>query len=90
MQHTNQEKAKVIIKCIAEVIKEQRENLSKSQRILAYEYDIQKSLISRLENGKNEPKIVSLFMISEALGLDISDFFKLVCEKLPDDFSILD
>lgn len=90
MQHVNTEKSKIIIQAIAEVIKEQRQKLSKSQRLLADEFEIQKSLLSRLENGVNEPKIVSLFMISEALGLNIADFFKLVAEKLPKDFTVLD
>ena len=48
------------------------------------------SLLSRLENGKNEPKIASLWSVCEALDLNISDLFKEVERRLPDDFTLMD
>lgn len=90
MQHTNADKVKIITQAIAQVVKEQRILRSKSQRLFADEFEIQKSLLSRIENANNEPKIGSLWMIAEAFGLNASAFFKLVEEKLPKDFKILD
>ncbi len=90
MQRTNFDRVKILVQAIADVIKEQRKSLSKSQRLFADEFEMQKSLLSRLENANNEPKIGSLWMISEAFGLKPSEFFKLVEQKLPKDFKILD
>lgn len=90
MQRTNFDRVKILVQAIADVIKEQRKSLLKSQRLFADEFEMQKSLLSRLENANNEPKIGSLWMISEAFGLKPSEFFKLVEQKLPKDFKILD
>ena len=90
MQHTNSKKADIIIKTLAKLIKEKRETLNKSQRLFAYEYDIQKSLISRLENGVNEPKIISIWTICEAMNIPVSKLFHEIEQALPKDFSIID
>lgn len=90
MQHKNFENTDILLTAIAEVIKEQREMLGKSQRVLADEFAIPKSLLSRLENANNEAKIISLWAISQALGIKMSDFIILVEKKLPKDFSLLD
>jgi len=88
MQHNNSKKAEVIIKILAEIIKEERLKLNKSQRLLADEYDIQRSLFSRIESGNNEPMLISLWTISEALGLELSSVIKKVEQKLPEGFSL--
>lgn len=90
MRHTNSKKAEIIIELIAQALREEREKLNKSQRVLADEYDIQKSLINRLENGSNEPKIISLWSVCDALDIKISDLIKKVEQKLPANFSLIE
>lgn len=90
MQHVNSKKAKIILEVLADTLRLEREKQNKSQRILADEFDIQKSLISRIENGKNEPKIISLWTICNALEIDISELFKKVESRLPSNFSLMD
>ena len=90
MQHTNSKKAKIIIETLAKLIREKRESLNKSQRLLAYEYDIQKSLISRLENGINEPKLISLWTVCEAMNIKVSSLIKEVENKLPERVSLIE
>ena len=90
MQHANSKKSNLIFKLLAEEIRLEREKQNKSIRILAYEYDLQASLISRLENCVNEPKIISIFSICEALGITPSELFRRVESKLPPKFSIID
>ena len=63
---------------------------NKSLRLFADEFDIQKSLLSRIENGVNEPKLISLWTISEALGIRISQLLKKVEKELPKDFSLIE
>ncbi len=88
MQHANTKKAQTIIKILAQILKEKRIQQNKSQRILADEYDIPRSLLSRIESGKNEPMLISLWTICEALDIKPSELFKNIEEQLPDNFSI--
>jgi len=90
MQPRNSKKAKIIYTVLAEVIQDLRIKQGKSQRVLSNEYDYPKSLLSRIENGVNEAKITSIWTISESLGIKISDLLKIVEEKLPKDFKLMD
>ena len=90
MQHVNSKKAKIIIEILGQIIKEEREKQGKSQRLLADEFEIPKSIISRIENGINEPKIISLFSICEALNIKLSYLIAALEKRLPQDFSLID
>ena len=90
MQHVNSKKAKIVIEIIAQIIKEEREKRGKSQRLLADEFDIPKSMISRIENGVNEPKLISLLSICEALNIKLSYLMLKLEKKLPKDFTLMD
>ncbi len=90
MQHVNFENSGQIFAALAKVIRARRESLGKSQRVLADEFAFQRSLLSRLENGVNEPKLVSIWTVSEALGLKPSELIKMVEDELPEGFSLID
>ena len=90
MQHVNFKNADIIIKTLAKVIKEERERQGKSQRLLADECSFQRSLLSRLENGLNEPKLVSIWTIAEALRMKPSRLINLVEKNMPKDFSLIE
>lgn len=94
MQPTNNEtqkqKEQIIINAIAAVLSELRKRGKISQRLLAFENDLHKSLISRLESAKNQPMFLSVWKVAEALGLKPSRFVALVEKKLPPNFSLLD
>lgn len=90
MKHSNSKKAEIIYRTLGNILREKREMQNKSQRILADEFDIQKSLISRLENGINEPKIISLWTLCNALDIKISDLFKEVENSLPSDYCLIE
>ena len=76
MQHLNTKKSKLIFEALSKVLKEERIKQNKSIRLLADEYDLQKSLISRLENCINEPKLISIWSVCEALGIKPSKLLK--------------
>ena len=86
----NTKKAEIIFTALAKVLRTEREKQGKSIRLLADEYDIQKSLISRLENGINEPKLISLWTICEALDIPLSEIIKRAESELPDTFSLIE
>ena len=90
MQHANTKKSALILQLLAEELKKERESQGKSLRILAYEFDIQMSLLSRLENGVNEPKLISIWTVCEALGIMPSELLKRIENNLPEEFSLID
>ncbi len=90
MQHSNTQKAQIYLEILGKVIKEERLRQNKSQRILADEFDFQKSMLSRIESAVNESKIISLCTISEALGIKLSELIRRVESQLPDDFTLIE
>ncbi len=90
MQHKNSKKSELIFKLLSNELKQEREKQKKSIRLLADEYDIQKSLISRLENGVNEPKLISIWTVCEALDIKPSFLFKKIEDNLPAEFSLIE
>lgn len=89
MQQFN-EKYKELFSATGKVIKRLRQKKGLTVNLLAYENDLQKSLISRLENGRNEPKLASLWKIAEALNIRPSDFVKEIEKELPRDFYFIE
>ena len=75
---------------IGELIKELRQNNNYSCRKLAYEYDISRSNLNKIENGLIECRVATLMKISEALGIKLSEFAKKLEEKLGEDFTLID
>ena len=90
MQHVNSKKAKNVIRILARLIREERLKQNKSQRLLADEFDIPKSMLSRLENGINEPKLISLLSVCEALNINLSDLIKKLEMELTEKFSLIE
>ena len=90
MQHVNSKKAVKVIKILAKIIKEERLKQNKSQRLLADEFDIPKSMLSRLENGVNEPKLISLLSVCEALNIKLSNLIIKLEKELSDKFSLIE
>ena len=88
MQHVNSKEAQKIIKVLAKLIKEERIKQNKSQRLLADEFDIPKSMLSRLENGINEPKLISLISVCEALNIKLSSLIKKLEDECLDSFCL--
>ena len=90
MQHVNSKKAAKVIKILAKIIKEERLKQNKSQRLLADEFDIPKSKLSRLENGVNEPQLISLLSVCEALNIKLSDLIIKLEKELSDKFFLIE
>ena len=90
MQPKLTEKEKLIVNTISIVLKELRMESSKSQRMLAFEFGLHKSLISRLESASNSPFLLSVWKVAESIGMKPSEFIALVENKLPNDFKLID
>lgn len=89
MQHKT-EKTLHLIKQFGANIRQKRESLNKSQRLLAFEYDLDSGNLSRIESGQIDPKLTMLWRISEALGIPLSQIIKSVETELGEKFHIID
>jgi transcriptional regulator with XRE-family HTH domain len=82
---------KIYCKMIGEAIRKLRiERTGKSSLLFAYENDIPKSTLNRIERGENEAKIVTLKKIAEGFGWSLSELFFYIEKFLPQDFKIFD
>lgn len=79
-------KKKIIFNAIAKTAKRLRG--SKSQFMLGAEYDIPSSVLSDLERAVKDPQLTTLFKLSEAFGLSISEFMAELEKELPENFSV--
>lgn len=90
MQHKNTIKAQIVFDTLGRIIKQERLAQHKSQRVLADEFDIQKSMLSRIEKGVNEPKLISILTICEALNIKPSVLIARLEQELPEEFSLIE
>ena len=65
-----------------------RKNLSCTK--FAYQFDIDKGNLNRIENGLIDCKFTTLWKISEAIGLKLSELIKILENNLGDNFKLDD
>lgn len=83
----NENKQK-ILEALAVITKELRRD--KNQFLLSCENDISVSILSTIERGLKDPQLTTIFKLAEALEIKPHEFIKLIEEKLPSDFSMID
>lgn len=78
-------------KLVGGAIRELRQEVSgKSLCLFAYENEIPRSTLSRIEIGENEAKLVTLKKIAEGFNWSLGELFINIEKKLPKDFKIFD
>ena len=85
------EREKIYCKYVGKAIRALRkERTNKSGLLFAYENDIPKSTMSRIERGENEAQLVTLKKIAEGFGWTMAELFSHIEERLPENFRIFD
>ena len=80
-----EDKRKIILKALSKTVKRLRGE--KSQYRLGAEYDIPSSVISDIEREAKDPQLTTLFKLSAAFSIHISDFMLELEKELPENFS---
>ncbi len=62
----------------------------KSRLQFCYEYDLDAGNLSRIENGLIDPKLSMLWRLAEAIDMPLSEIFKILEERLGQDFYVID
>jgi transcriptional regulator with XRE-family HTH domain len=71
-----------IERAFGEVIKELRSQKKLSQEEVAHKCFLDRSFISLLETGRQQPSLVTIFQLSKGLGVSASRIISLVETKL--------
>ena len=64
------------LKKLGSKIKELRENNQIDQKALAFDCDISRTQLYMIENGKTNPRLLTLIKISEGLGCSVDELLK--------------
>lgn len=76
---------------VGNAIRELRKEFTqKSLCMFAYENDIPRSTLSRIEKGDNEAQLVTLKKIAEGFGWSMAELFRKIEMKMPDGFRIFE
>lgn len=79
---------KLILQALSDVMKELRKE--KSQFMFASENSISTSIISTAERGLKDPQLTTIFKLAEAYDISAEEFIRLIREKLPENFSLIE
>ncbi len=87
----NQEKEKEYYKAVGSVIRSLRQQYTdKSLCMFAYENDIPRSTLSRIEQGQSECGVVALKKIANGFNWSVSELFAHIESNLGEDFNLID
>ncbi len=87
MQHKTK-KSLQLIKKLGKTIKKMRDSRGISCTELAYSFDIDKGNLSRIENGLIDCKFTTLWKISEALNMKLSELVSCLEKEMGSNFSL--
>lgn len=86
----SEQKKAILFQAIGKVVLRNRKKLNKGINKFSFEYDIGNGLLSRLENGKSDTKISTLWKLSNAFNISFIEFAKQIEEELPKGFCFYD
>jgi len=82
------EKTLFLSKKLGEMIRQVRKDKNISCTKFAYQFDIDKGNLNRIENGLIDCKFTTLWKISEAFDIKLSDLIKILERDLGKDFKL--
>lgn len=88
MQEEKIKKNKKIYKALSAVFKELKGKKKISE--VAYESDLPRSVVHYIQQSVKDPQLTTLWRLAEGFNLRPSEFLKLIEEKLPENWTILD
>lgn len=65
-----------------EVIRGLRKEIGRSQEDIAFDSALDRSFISQLETGRQQPSLITIFQLAKALGVSPSQIVSSVEDKL--------
>ena len=72
---------------LGKVINKERTKMNKGINKFSFEYDIGNGLLSRLEAGKIDTQITTLWKLANAFDMNLSELAQLIEKELPAGFN---
>lgn len=83
-----QDRKKEFKKLLGNLVREKRSEANKSISLVSDEIDLSKSVWFEIENGNRDPQITTMWRISEALNIPLSEFIKEIENKIGTNYFI--
>ena len=80
----------ILTKKLGKLISKLRKDKGLSWTQCAYQFDIDKGNLNRIENGLVDCKFTTLWRISQSLNLKLSELIKILENNLGEDFTLED
>ncbi|OGH98771.1 MAG: hypothetical protein A2039_07940 [Candidatus Melainabacteria bacterium GWA2_34_9] len=90
MQQEYKKEREFLCKSLGLTIKKLRQDKHKSISHISDEYDITKTIWAYLERGLKDPQFTSLWRISEALEMPLSEIIAILEKELPENWNFID
>ncbi len=86
-EYIQRQNKELLLKTLGNIVHNKRKAINKGINKFSFEYDIGNGLLSRLESGKIDTKITTLWKLANAFNIKCSDLIKLVEAELGEDFN---
>lgn len=83
---TTEKNKRILLEAIGKIVYQKRKKLLKGINKFSFEYDIGNGLLSRLEKGRTDTKISTLWKLADAFGIKLSELIKEIEQELPPGF----
>lgn len=90
MQEVYKNKEEYLKNAVAKVVSRLRSQKDVSCNKLGDEYELDDTTIGRIEKGRVNVKLVTLWRLAEALDIDMLELVKLIKAELPPGFKLMD
>lgn len=90
VREENAAQKKILLETIGKIVRKKRAEIDKGILLLSYEYDIPSTSLAKLEKGKCDVQISTLWKLAEALNMSFLEFISEVQKQLPKNFKLID
>jgi transcriptional regulator with XRE-family HTH domain len=70
------------VQAFGQVLREIRRQRGLSQEALAFESDLDRAFLSRLETGHKQPSLLTIFRIASVLHISVAELLRLVEDRI--------
>ncbi len=87
---SEKENRKYLCGLLSRLVKKYREDNNKSISLISNEVELSKSTWADLEKGSKDPQFTTLWRMSEALGIKMSELMMHIEKELPENWHLTD
>ncbi len=86
----NEEKKKILLKAVGDIIHEKRMERGIGLLLHSYEYDLSSNSLDFVEKGIRDPQLTTIWKIVESFDMSFPEFVEILTKRLPKNFKMSD